>query len=178
MTQMTKSVLTVICVLCLACTDRKITCSEDILNLDKRFLTENLHNLDKFTSENSYLDIKDSIQLLKYLDPVKEAMFFRELHDTAIGKIRVREGLIIERNYHLDVFYLPGKLTHFWLKTYDSNHKPIGEYHFAGVSEDSVLYTGRIDCNYKIYQDIFSINESSVYQIDRNGKFIHVPKRN
>lgn len=171
---MTRALLTFLAVMFLGCTSQDDHCKGVIVNLDEDMFPKNLSDLEKYTNDNYYKEILDSMQLLRYMNPIKEGVFFDEIQDTSKRKLKVREGLIKELNYQLDVIFLPGKISHFWLKTYDSNRKQISSFHFAGASEDSVYYTGRIDCDTLVYQKIFELNKASVHRIDKNGKFILV----
>jgi hypothetical protein len=173
---MTRTILTFVSIIFLGCYSQDDQCKGVVLNLEEEVFAKNLGDLEKYTDDNAYKEITDSMQLLRYMNPVKESIFFREIQDTAKKKLKVKEGVIKELNYQLDVIYLPGKFSHFWLKTYDSNRKQIGSFHFAGASKDSVYYTGRIDCDTLIYQNIFKSNKSSVHRINKNGKFILVSK--
>lgn len=173
---MNRTIFTLISIIFLGCSSQDDKCKGVILNLDEEAFTKHLGDLEKYTNENAYKQIEDSMQLLRYMNPVKESIFFREIQDTAKRKLKVKEGVIKELNYQLDVIFLPGKISHFWLKTYDSNRKQIGSFHFAGASNDSVYYTGRIDCDTLIYQNIFKSNKTSIHRIDKNGRFILVSK--
>ena len=154
-------------------------CKGQILDLEMTSFNDPNNKLLNFYKTNSFIDITDTNQLLRYEEPGRIAHFFQpSTLDSTKRKYtyKVKEAIIKTDKYQWDLLVLIDNDKQvenigYWLKSYDPNRKQVGHLDFAFWSADKAWFSsGRIDCDSTIHMILNDRNEHRIFKTDETGK--------
>ena len=160
-------------------TQKTENCKGQILDLEMTSFNDPDNKLLNYYKTNSFVEIVDTNQLLRYEEPRRIAHFFqRSTNDSTKRKYtyKVKEAIIKTANYQWDLLVLIDndktvENIGYWLKSYDNNRKQVGHLDFAYWSADKEWFSsGRIDCDSTLHMILNDRNEHRVFKTDETGK--------
>jgi hypothetical protein len=167
-------------IILIGCSSPKIdNCEGQILDLEMGSFNNANNKLLNYYKTNTFVEIFDTTQLLRYEEPGRISHFFQP---SSIDKTKrkytykVKEAIIKTTNYQWDLLVLVDndqkmENVFYWLKSYDNNRKQVGHLDFAGWSGDQKYYSsGRIDCDSTLHMILKNGKEHRIFTIDHSGK--------
>jgi hypothetical protein len=153
-------------------------CKGEILDLEMTSFYDTNNKLLSYYKANSFIEIKDTNQLLRYEEPSRIAYFFQpSIIDSTKRKYtyKVKEAIIKTANYQWDLLVQidnDKKVENigYWLKSYDNNRIQVGHLDFAFWSADKEWFSsGRIDCDSSLHMILNDRNEHRIFKTDETG---------
>ncbi len=137
------------------------------------------NKLFKYYETNTFIEIIDTNQLLRYEEPERIAHFFQTSKDDPTRRkyiYKVKEAIIKMPKYQWDLLVQIDtdqefKNIIYWLKSYDNNRKQIGHLDFAGWTFDNKIFlSGRIDCDSTLHMILKKGKEHRIFKTDETGQ--------
>ncbi len=128
---------------------------------------------------NSFVEIIDTNQLLRFEKPERIAHFFQpSTTDPTQRKYtyKVKEAVIKTANYQWDLLVLidndkKEENIGYWLKSYSNDRKQVGHLDFAFWSAGREFFSsGRIDCDSSLHMILNDRKEHRIFKTDEMGK--------
>ena len=160
-------------------TPKTDNCKGQILDLEMSSFNDSSNKLLDYYKANSFVEIIDTNQLLRFEEPRRIAHFFQlSTIDSTKRKYtyKVKEAIIKTDNYQWDLLVQVDndkKMDNikYWLKSYDNSRKQIGHLDFAGWSADKEwFFSGRIDCDSTLHMILNNGKEDRRFKTDETGK--------
>jgi hypothetical protein len=154
-------------------------CKVPILNLEMTSFNDSNNRLLNYYKTNSFIEILDTSQLLRYEEPGRIAYFFQRSKNDSTKRrytYKVKEAIIKTANYQWDLLVLIDNDNNvenigYWLKSYNNNREQVGHLDFAFWSADKKRFSsGRIDCDSTLHMILNHRNEHRVFKTDDIGK--------
>ena len=137
------------------------------------------NKLIEYYKSNSFVEIKDTLQLLRFEEPDRISFYFeKSIIDSTKRKYtyKVKEAIIKTDKYQWDLLALIDndqieENIIYWLKSYNNNRKQIGHLDFAFWSgKNKSFSSGRIDCDSTLHMIMNKGKEDRVFKTDDTGK--------
>lgn len=160
-------------------TQKTDNCKGQIIDLEMTSFNDQNNKILNYYKTNSFVEILDTNQLLRYYEPRRMTHFFqRSTTDSTKRKYtyKVKEAIIKTANYQWDLLVQVDndkKMDNikYWLKSYDNSRKQIGHLDFAGWSADKEwFFSGRIDCDSTLHMILNNGKEDRLFKTDETGK--------
>lgn len=154
-------------------------CKGQILDFEMNSFDEPNNKLINYYNTNSFVEIKDTFQLLRFEEPDRIPFYFEKSSiDTTKRKYtyKVKEAIIKMDKYQWDLLALIdndqiGDNIIYWLKSYNNKRKQIGHLDFAFWSTKNKSFSsGRIDCDSTLHMIMDNGKEDRVFKTDDTGK--------
>ena len=154
-------------------------CKGQILDLEMSSFDDTNNKLLDYYKANTFVEITDTSQLLKFEEPSRISYFFQpSTIDSTKRKFtyKVKESIIKTENYQWDLLVLVDndqkmENVYYWLKSYDNNRKQVGHLDFASWSGDKRHFTsGRVDCDSTLHMILNNGKEHRIFTTDQTGK--------
>tara|TARA_R110000744_G_C19149149_1_gene539219 strand:+ start:61 stop:624 length:564 start_codon:yes stop_codon:yes gene_type:complete len=169
-----------------ACTSHEgENCEGKILDLELNSDNDLNNKLFNYYRDNSFIEIKDTIQLLRFEKPRRIAHFFQPSSIDSTKrkyKYKAKEAIIKTKEYQWDLLVQIDNDKEvdnikYWLKSYDNSRNQIGHLDFAGWSADNEkFHSGRIDCDSTLHMILNNGKEHRIFKIDKTGKNILIDR--
>jgi hypothetical protein len=160
---------------------RTHNCEGRILDLEMNSYNDPENKLMNYYKMNSFVEIRDTNQLLRFEEPRRVAYFFQPSSVDSTKRrftYKVKEAIIRTDNYQWDLL---AKVDNdkkeenivYFLKSYDNNRKQVGHLDFAGWSADNQwFWSGRVDCDSTLHMILDNGKEHRIFKTDETGKNI------
>ena len=161
------------------CSIKTDNCKGKILDFEMNSSIDAFNKLFKYYETNTFTEIIDTNQLLRFEKSDGIAHFFQpSKKDSTTRKYiyKAKEAIIKMPNYQWDLLVQIDtdqeyKNIMYWLKSYDNNRNQIGHIDFAGWTIDyKIFLSGRIDCDSTIHIILKKGKEHRIFKTDDKGR--------